>query len=166
MGCWYVVFDEDPHGNRRIPFYFLRKLYAKFILGKHVNYFDLLGNQGVGHGMPQDREGARTDPNRVPCPRCTPKPPWVYPPVGLVNENTQEALLDMVDTLLQHGTDVQGNVDQGAGTSKVGPSTYHRGDTESSEHRVTPHPCTSCGGICYGPASDFRDDGLLCFVSI
>ena len=25
---WYMVFDEDPHGNRDIPFYFLRKLYA------------------------------------------------------------------------------------------------------------------------------------------
>ena len=72
----------------------------------------------------------------------------------------------MVDTLLQHGTDVQGNVDQGAGTSKADPSTDHTGDAEHSEHRVTPHPCTSCGGICYGPTSDFRDDGLLRFVSI
>ena len=65
---WYMVFDEDPHGNRDIPFYFLRKLYTEFILGKHVNYFDILDFQGVGHGMPQDREGARTDPNCVPCP--------------------------------------------------------------------------------------------------
>ena len=71
----------------------------------------------------------------------------------------------MAETLLEHGTDVQGNADQGAGTSMAGRSTDHRGDAESSEHRVTPHPCTSCGGICYGPASDFRDDGLLCFVS-
>ena len=71
----------------------------------------------------------------------------------------------MEETLLEHGTDVQGNVDQGAGTSMAGPSTDHRGDVESSEHRVTPHPCTSYGGICYGPAFDFRDDGLLHFVS-
>ena len=71
----------------------------------------------------------------------------------------------MVETLLEHGTDVQGNADQGAGTSKAGRSTNHRGDAESSECRVTPHPCTSCGGICYGHASDFRDDGLLHFVS-
>ena len=66
MDRWYMVFDEDPHGNRDIPFYFLRKLYAEFILGRHVNYFDRLGFQGVGEGMPQDREGARTDPNYVP----------------------------------------------------------------------------------------------------
>ena len=58
-----MVFDEDPHENRDIPFYFLRKLYAEFILGKHVNYFDILMFQGVGHGMPQDREGDMIDPN-------------------------------------------------------------------------------------------------------
>ena len=115
--------------------------------------------------MPQDREGARTDPNRVPRPPRTPKPPRVYPPVGPLIEYTQEALFDMADTLLEDGTDVQGNADQGAGTSTAGRSTDHRGDTESLERRVTPHPCTSCGGICYGPASDFRDDGLLRFVS-
>ena len=88
MDRWYMVFDEDPHGNRDIPFYFLRKLYAEFILGKHVNYFDILGFKGVGHVMPQDREGARTDPNRVPCPPCTPKPPRLYPPAGPVIEDT------------------------------------------------------------------------------
>ena len=71
----------------------------------------------------------------------------------------------MADTLLEHGTDVQGNVGQGVGTSKADPSTDHTGDVERSERRVTPHPCTSCGGICYGPISDFRDDGLLHFVS-
>jgi len=60
-----MVFDEDPHGNRDIPFYFLRKLYVEFILGKHVNYFDILEFHGVEHGIPQDRQGERTDPNRV-----------------------------------------------------------------------------------------------------
>ena len=71
----------------------------------------------------------------------------------------------MADTLLEHGTDVQGNVDQGVGTSKAIPYTDHIGYIEHLEHRVTPHPCTSCGGICYGPASDIRDNGLLRFVS-
>ena len=60
-----MVFDEDPHGNRDIPFYFLRKLYLEFILGKHVNYFDILEFQGVGHGMPQYRKGARIGTNCV-----------------------------------------------------------------------------------------------------
>ena len=79
--------------------------------------------------------------------------------------HTLHAHQNPLDTLLQHGTDVQGNVDQGAGTSKAGPSTDHTRDAEHSEHRVTPHPCTLCGGIFYGPASDFQDDGLLRFVS-
>ena len=115
--------------------------------------------------MPQDREGAKTDPNHVPHPPRTPKTPRVYPPASPIIEDTQKALFDMADTLLQHGTNVEGNVDQGAGTSKACPSIDHRGDAESSEHHVTPHPCTSCGGICYGPALEFRDDGLLRFVS-
>ena len=95
-----MVFDGDPHGNRDIPFYFLRNLYAQFILGKHVNYFDILEFQGVVHGMPQDREGARTDLNYVTRPPHTPKSPWVYPPAGPMIDDTQEALFDLVDTLL------------------------------------------------------------------
>ena len=112
-----MVFHADPHGNRDIPFYFLRKLYGEFILGKHVNYFDILEFQGVGHGMPQDTEGAGTNPNRVARPPCTPKPPRVYPPMGLVIDDTQEALFDLEDTLLQHGTIIEGNVGQGVETS-------------------------------------------------
>ena len=122
MDSWYMVFDEDPHGNKDIPFYFLRKLYAEFILGKHVNYFNILGFQGVGHRMPQDKEGYRMDPNHVPCPSRTPKHPCLYPPMGPMIEDTHEALFDLANTLLQHGTDVQGNVGQGVGTSKAGPS--------------------------------------------
>ena len=86
----------------------------------------------------------------------------------------------MVDTLLHRGTAVQGNVGQGVGTSEAGPShtkdphttspdrtrgTDRTGDTEGLESHVIPHPCTTCGRICYGSASEFCDDGLLRFVS-
>ena len=47
MDHWYMVFNEDLCGNHHISLHFLRKLYAKFILGKHVNYFDILEFQGV-----------------------------------------------------------------------------------------------------------------------
>ena len=77
---------------------------GSFILGKHVNYFDILEFHSVGHRMPQDREGARTDPNHVPHPPCTPKPPWVYPSAHPVIDDTNEALFDLADTFLQHGT--------------------------------------------------------------
>ena len=79
MDRWYMVFDEDPHGNRDIPLYFLRKLYAEFILGKHVNYFDILEFRGVGRGMPQNREHARVDPNHVHPPPSPRNPPRLYP---------------------------------------------------------------------------------------
>ena len=76
------------------------------------------------------------------------------------------------------------NVDQGIGTYEVGPSTAGTsymedplrcidpmrsrdqiGHSKGSEHCVIPHPCTTCGNICYGPSSEFRGDGLLQYVS-
>ena len=64
-------FYIPPHNNREVPMYFLRKLYAEFVMGKHVNYFDMLGFQGVGRGMPQHRPHARhRDANpQIPIPR-------------------------------------------------------------------------------------------------
>ena len=95
-------------------------------------------------------------------------------------DDTQEALFDLADTLLHDGTVVQGNVGQGVGTSEAGPShtkdthttstectrgTDHTRDVEGLECRVIPHPCAACGVICYGPALEFWDDGLLRYVS-
>jgi hypothetical protein len=42
MDQWYIVFYEDPHNNKGISLYFFKKLYVNFILGKRVNYFDIL----------------------------------------------------------------------------------------------------------------------------
>ena len=58
MDRWYMVFDEDLHGNHHIPLYFLRNLYLEFILGNHVNYLDILEFLGVGGRMPQHKEYA------------------------------------------------------------------------------------------------------------
>ena len=107
----------------------------------------------------------------------------------------------MANTLLRHGTNVEGNVGNSeagtssagmfvAGTSGAGPSgvggshteagpsgaggshTEDRGraadpsgGAEGSQRPIIPHHCTSCGNICYGPISQFRDDGLLRYVS-
>ena len=59
MDIWSMVFDSPPHNNREMPLYFLRKLYAEFVLHKHVNYFSYLEFQGIGGGMPQNRPNAR-----------------------------------------------------------------------------------------------------------
>lgn len=53
--CWWMVFDKPANNNLDIPFYFIKKLYAEFVLYKHVNYFDIQPFQGVGLGMPQNR---------------------------------------------------------------------------------------------------------------
>ena len=37
MNHWYMVFDEDLHGNYHMSLYFLRKLHVELILGKRVN---------------------------------------------------------------------------------------------------------------------------------
>ena len=116
----------------------------------------------------------------MPCPPRTPKPPQVYPPISVVIDDIHDDIIDLGDTLLQHGTVVQGNVGQGIGTYEAGPSHAQdphttsldhtrgidcMGDAEGSERRIIPHPCTTCGGICYGPSSQFQDDGLHRYVS-
>jgi hypothetical protein len=50
MDRWFMVFDKPPCNNREVPLYFLRKLWEEFILGHHVNYFDIGEFQGVGLG--------------------------------------------------------------------------------------------------------------------
>ena len=77
--------------------------------------------------------------------------------MGHVIDDTQEALFDLEDTLLQHRTTIQGNLGQWVGTFEAGPShtkdPHTRSpdhtldidrtrDAEGSEHRVIPHPCT------------------------
>ena len=59
MDRWYMVFDMPPHNNREILLYFLQKMYVEFMLGKHLNYFDMLQFQGIGGGMPQNQPNAR-----------------------------------------------------------------------------------------------------------
>ena len=96
-------------------------------MGEHVNYFDILEFQGVGHGMPQYRKGARIGTNCVRRTLHTPNPPWLYPLAGPVIDETHEALFHLTNTLLRHGTDVEGSVGKGVGRyescpSQVGPS--------------------------------------------
>ena len=117
--------------------------------------------------MTQDRQGARIGTNCVRQTPHTPNPPWLYPPVGPVIDDTHEALFHLADTLLRHGTVVEGNLGQGAGPSRVGPShiddplrspdptrsRYHTRHVEGLESHIMPHPCTTCIKICYGPFS-------------
>jgi hypothetical protein len=50
MDMWFMVFDKPPCNNREVLLFLLRKLWAKFILGFHVSYFDIGEFHGVGSG--------------------------------------------------------------------------------------------------------------------
>ena len=43
MDRWYMASDIPPQNNREVPLNFLRKLYVEFLMGKHANYFYMLG---------------------------------------------------------------------------------------------------------------------------
>ena len=100
MDRWYMVFYIPPHNNREVPMYFLQKLYAEFVMGKHVNYFDMLGFQGVGRGMRQHRTDARhRDANpQIPAPRAQ-LPRADIPPAHDMVAQTQDAFFTLVETV-------------------------------------------------------------------
>ena len=87
-----MVFDEDPLGNRDMLLYFLKKLYAEFILGKHVNYFYIIEFQSIGWFISQDIENDREDFCHVflpPCPWNT-LPPRLFPTTPSMFDEIQE----------------------------------------------------------------------------
>ena len=43
-----MVFNKPPCNNVEVPQYFVRKLWADFVLGFHVNYFDITKFEDVG----------------------------------------------------------------------------------------------------------------------
>ena len=55
----WMVFDIPQHSNLVVPFYFLSKLYVKFVLKLRVNYWSMKPNMGVGLGAPQDRPSSQ-----------------------------------------------------------------------------------------------------------
>ena len=122
MDRWYMVFDHSPHNNREMPLYFLRKMYAEFVLGKHVNYFDILEFHGVGLGIPQQHPNARhIDPNRPVAPprRQLPRPD--FPPRARLVPQAQESFLRLAQAVIRQSIYVQGT-DQAGPSEPVAPS--------------------------------------------
>lgn len=52
-----MMFDKPLYSNSYVPWYFWKKIYVECVLGKHVNYFDMRCNQGIGHGLGKNRMG-------------------------------------------------------------------------------------------------------------
>ena len=57
-----MMFDKPSHSNSEIPLYFWKKIYVECVLGKHVNYFDMRFNQGIGHGLRKIRPRVLVNP--------------------------------------------------------------------------------------------------------
>jgi len=50
-----MMFDKPPHSNYDILLYFWKAIYVECILEKHINYYDMRCNQGIGHGSRKNR---------------------------------------------------------------------------------------------------------------
>lgn len=73
----FKIFDVHPCNNREVPQYFLRKLWAEFLMGEHVNYFDIAKSLSHGLGSSQVHPATRRNPLRGSlAPKCDPK---MYP---------------------------------------------------------------------------------------
>ena len=96
-------------------------------------------------------------------------PPHLYPTSSRFFDQTQDALLQLSQTLLRHSTYIEGH---GATTSSKGEASTsghargepsHNAQPTDTRNPLVPHICTSCGGMCYGSASQYPSSG--CYVS-
>jgi hypothetical protein len=140
--------------------YFLRKLWAEFILGKHVSYFDIGDIQGVGLGSAQDREHARSDPALGPrFPKKMLDPPTQHPPIVEILKHVKITISSLNHSLVKHsrfvalsGKEVlEVDIDRGVGGSTC--TTYYSEERAHGHrnHPCKPHKSSSCRNTCYRP---------------
>lgn len=163
-----MVFDKPPCNNREVPQYLLRKLWAEFELGLHVNYFDITEFQGVGLGSAQDRSAARQKPLRGPLPpKHEPNPAPQAPHQSESLDDIKESMRHATVNLLRHSSFVamsrantHDDVDsQRQRDTGVGPS----GKTPM---RSSSHACSHCGHVCHGPTQEHALGSFMDEVSI
>ncbi|XP_059073863.1 uncharacterized protein LOC131874482 [Cryptomeria japonica] len=145
---WWMVFDKPPNNNLDVPFYFIKKVCAEFVLGKHVNYFDIQPFQGVGLGMPQNRPGAVrvVQGPYVPPPPVDPPPPVQHP--YIICEATSWTI-SAIHSLSSFLVSWVGSIAQ---PTFDGSGASNGADTSSSApHICVPHSCVMCGHVCLGP---------------
>jgi hypothetical protein len=160
MDRWYMVFDKPLCNNREIPLYFLRKLWDEFILGKHVNCFDIGDFQGVGLAFSLDREHVRCDCVLGPCPpRKRPDPPTQHTLVAEILQQVKLSISSLNCILVQHSSFVAlpgkevstSEIDRGVGGSTCMTDYNEERAHEHSIRPCEPHRCSSCGSTCYWP---------------
>ena len=153
MEIWYMVFDIPPHNNREVSLYFLWRLYAEFMMGKHVNYFDTLGFQGIGREIPQNWPNARhKDPNQLIPPPHLQLPMLDIPPAHDMVTQTQEAFLTLAEMVSRHSTTIN-HAGPSSSSGVQPPASNGRvpsigGDRPTSHvPQSDPYRSTMCGQI-------------------
>ena len=150
-----MMFDKPTHSNSDVPLYFWKKIYAECVLGKHVNYFDMRRNQGIGHGSVQNRPGAWVNPGRPAHPAPLIPPPTPSIPILTFHQavvTALGALRQVTQTLTEQATHV---------AASISDRSDHAGD--STDHAV-PHFCQSCGSICVAPSPS--DHGIVSYTKM
>ena len=148
---WWMVFDIPPHGNLDIPFYFLRKLYAEFVLKLKVNYWSMKPNMGLGLGAPQDRPSSQQKKagTFVPPTDISPPPRVQHP--DIMTEATSQTIraIHRLSSLMisQARSVLPPRVDDASASSS----------SASSSHICVPHTCITCKNICLGPIGDLPE---------
>ena len=144
-----MVFDIPAHGNLDIPFYFLKKLYAKFVLKLKVNYWSMKPNMGWGLGAPQDRPSSqqKKDDTFVPPTDISPPPRVQHPDIMIEASSQTIRVIHRLSSLMisQARSVLPPRVDD------VGASS----SSASSSHICVPHSCITCKNIFLGPIDDF-----------
>ena len=173
-----MVFYKPPCNNVEVPQYFLKKIWADFVLGFHVNYFDITEFQGVGFGSAQDRPHAHQNPLRgPPAPRQEPNPlPQPHGLVSMVDE-THESIRRATQNLLRHttflATSSQSEQDhlerhtfaRSTGGGQGREATGGIQDDSSSLMGPVPHHCSHCGNPCHVPMQEHPTESYLHQVS-
>ena len=133
-----MMFEKNPCNNKEVPLYFLRKLWAEFVLSQPINYFDIHEFEGVGRGSTPEQENSKHEPLRGPHPpRQRHKPASQYLPILDNTREAQTSISTLTCSLLQHYTFIalshreRSSSDGGGG---VGTSVHSKEVREESSH--------------------------------
>ena len=98
-------------------------------------------------------------------------PPHLYPTSSSVFDQTQDALLQLSQTLLRHSTYIQGHRATTSSRGEACTSGHARGepshDAQPTDigYPLVPHICTSCGDMCCESSYQYPSSGFYNFLS-
>lgn len=143
-------FDVPSCNNREVPQYFVRKHCVEFLMGEHVNYFDITEFQGHGLGSSQDFPIARRNPLRGSlAPMREPNQLAQPPQLPHTLDDIQGSIRCIAHSLLRNIVFVPHSLVDGPNDSGVEPSWHshkrYLGDGLSTSMNIMPHHGPHCG---------------------